>query len=230
MAAILQLDYAWRMGAMCEQVHAGENASEAYPSVGVPPETHPSLKFVENDLIGLGKEPSKWDQPEFQDLHDSLLQRPPALCAAIRPHVLLVDFPFGEGSTTFQAFSDQQHDRYGAGLLLLQSFPWGGLSQEDGEQVAWKLNHHFFVEKPAANGYGLGSFCFSDSCLHFCTFIPNAFYSPGLLELLYVTASNRAEGVARLLTGEGWENETFDIAKSALARELADEKSRLKSN
>jgi len=230
MAAMLQIDQAWRMGAICEQVEAGKNANESHPDSGYPTEISACLKFVENELIPAGKEPSKWCHSEFQDLHDSLLQRPPALCAAIRPHMLLADFPLGEWSTTFRAISNQQHDRYGKGLLLLQSFPWGSLSQEDGEQVAWTLNRHFFLEKPAAHGYGLGSFCFSESCLHFCTFIPNAFYAPGLLELLYVTASNRAEGVARLFTGEGWENETFDIAKSSLARELVDEKSRLESN
>ncbi len=49
------------------------------------------------------------------------------------------------------------------------------------------MNAQELVLAPA--GYGFGSYCFSDDCLHFVTFLPNVAHRPGLLPNLYFSAA-----------------------------------------
>ena len=65
--------------------------------------------------------------------------------------------------------------------------------------------------------YGLGSFCTHNGLLHFCTFVPNFLYTPGMLDSLYLTSANRAEEMSRVLTDQGWEGVNYDVAKSRRA-------------
>ena len=85
----------------------------------------------------------------------------------------------------------------------------------EGDRLAWQMNRRFFVER--IRGYGLGSFCTHNGLLHFCTFVPNFLYTPGMLYSLYLTSANRAEEMSRVLTGQGWEGVNYDVAKSRRA-------------
>jgi hypothetical protein len=228
MAAMLQVDFAWRMGSLLAKQKVGEDATVPHMTKGLPKEPHPAIHFVENEVLEAGRQPSRWSSEEFQSVFADDMQRPPALFSRVGPHSVAADFPFGDESSLFQARSDQSHMRYGNGLLILQTFPLPPVSIEEGYEIAWLMNKRFLEDD--LHGYGLGSFCYREPSLHFCTFIPNMLYTSGLLRNFYVASANRAQAVSLISTGKGWENETFDIAKSALARELADEKSRLKSN
>lgn len=228
MAAMLQVDWAWRMGRVLANQGVGEDATVPHSTKGLPEKSHPVIHFMENQVLESGRQPSRWTSEEFQSVFAGDMQRPPALFARVGPHSVAADLPFGDESSLFQACSDQSHMRYGNGLFILQTFPMPPMSIEQGYEIAWLMNKRFLEED--LRGYGLGSFCYRAPSLHFCTFVPNLLYVTGLLRNFYVASANRAEAVSSILTGNGWENETFDIAKSGLARSLADERSRLESN
>lgn len=83
------------------------------------------------------------------------------------------------------------------GLLLLQSFRAGNFSEEDAIRFALSLNASELTECPT--GYGFGSFCHNDGCIHFTTFLPNAAHRPGLLPSFYYAAASRALAMANRL-------------------------------
>ncbi len=89
------------------------------------------------------------------------------------------------------------HPRYGNGLLLLQSFRAGNLSEEKAIRFALSLNAAELTKCPT--GYGFGSFCHNDRCIHFTSFLPNAVHRPGLLPSFYWAAASRAAAMSSLL-------------------------------
>jgi hypothetical protein len=64
--------------------------------------------------------------------------------------------------------------------------------------LALSLNADELTRKPA--GYGFGSYCYRDGCIHFTTFVPNAVHRPGLLPNFYYAGANRAWHLSKLLT------------------------------
>jgi hypothetical protein len=89
------------------------------------------------------------------------------------------------------------HPRYGNGLLLLQSFRAGNLSEEEAIRLALSLNASELTKNPT--GYGFGSFCHNDGCIHFTSFLPNAAHRPGLLPSFYYAGASRALAMANRL-------------------------------
>ena len=100
--------------------------------------------------------------------------------------------------------SHDPHPRYGNGLLLIQSFRTSDLSDEEAVRLALSLNSAELTKNPA--GYGFGSYCYREGCIHFTSFLPNAVYRQGLLPSFYYAAASRAWHMSKLLKNADWED------------------------
>jgi hypothetical protein len=114
------------------------------------------------------------------------------------------EFPFGRESSLFRGTGRDPHPRYGNGLPLTQSFRTTDLSEQEGVRLALSLNTGELAKHPA--GYGFGSYCYHDSCIHFTSFLPNAAYMQELIPNFYYAAANRAWHMSKLLKDADWED------------------------
>jgi hypothetical protein len=129
------------------------------------------------------------------------MQRPPCLRATKRKLGFTAEFPFGEESSRFVGSGHDPHPRYGHGLLLIQSFRVSH-SPAEAIRLALSLNADELTRKPA--GYGFGSHCYRDGCIHFTTFVPNAVHPPGLFPSFYYAGAGRAWHLSKLLRKDDW--------------------------
>jgi hypothetical protein len=142
------------------------------------------------------------------------MQGPPCLLATNGGLKFTAEFPFGNEfsnhpihgreSSLFRGSGCDPHPRYGNGLLLIQSFRVSDLSQEEGVRLAFSLNTIELRKNPS--GYGFGSYCYNEGCIHFTSFLPNAVYREGLLPNFYYAGASRAWRMSKLLKDADWED------------------------
>ena len=154
-------------------------------------------EIVTNSIAPEGKLPSKWSQIEYERAVEDHMKPPFCLLATKGDLGFTAEFPCGKSSSLFRASGREPHPRYGNGLLLIQSFRTGELSEEKAIRFALSLNTSELTQNPT--GYGFGSYCHNDGCIHFTTFLPNAVHRPGLLPSSYYAAASRALAMSKIL-------------------------------
>jgi hypothetical protein len=195
MASVLQIAEA-RIMAKELATHLGaESAESGHPVNGERPSPDELAEIVANLIAPVGKQACKWHPAEFEQAVGDHLE-PMGLQASSGFRALTVEFPFGNETSLFRVSGQDPHPRYGNGLLLIQSFRSGNLSELKAMQIALSLNSYNLAKTPA--GYGFGSYCSSDGCIHFTTFLPNAVHREGLLPSLCYAAAERAEYMSNL--------------------------------
>ncbi|MBK8534605.1 MAG: hypothetical protein IPL59_05470 [Candidatus Competibacteraceae bacterium] len=207
-AALLQINETRRLSPELATLLQAEIAASGPPQRGQRPEPDEMAEVVPRLLAPLGCQPSRWQDAEFADTLERYLQQPPALLATGEDNGFTVEFPYGDQTSLFQAMADQPHPAYGNGLFVLQSFPVGHLSNDEGIRLALALNAVELAERPF--GYGLGSYCYQRNLLHFVSFFPNLTHSPGLLPNLYFAAAQRARALSIRLMQQDWTASTVD--------------------
>lgn len=197
-AAVLQVAEARMLDHRLAAVFGGELAETRHPRNGRRPEADELADITEQLIVPVGRQPSKWMEPEFETAVEQHMQRPPSLGASGGGAGFTVEFPYGDGSSSLCQFkADEPHPRYGNGLFMLQSFPVGNMAGTEGTRLALELNARELTKNPA--GYGFGSFCYGRGMLHFAGFLPNLSYRKGLLPNLYYTCASRAFQASREL-------------------------------
>jgi hypothetical protein len=170
-------------------------------------------------LAPMGQEQTRWQPAEFREAVERYMRKPPPLDANYGKLGLTVEFPYGDHSSLCQIVADQAHPRLGSGLLLLQSFPVVGKSEEEGAALALALNSDTLTKRPV--GYGFGSYAYKPGVIHYNCFFPNALYKPGLLPNLYFSCAQRAREMSVRLIGRDWTAQSPSQSKTAMARLFA---------
>jgi hypothetical protein len=197
MAALLQIAEARIIAPELAKFLGAESAESGHPVNGERPLPDEMADIVTNLIAPVGKLPSKWTQKEYERAVKDHMKGPFCLLATKGEFGFTAEFPCGESSSLFRATGREPHPRYGNGLLLIQSFRTGDLSEEKAIRFALSLNTSELTKSPT--GYGFGSFCHNAGCIHFTTFLPNAVYRPGLLPSLYYAAASRTQAMSRML-------------------------------
>jgi hypothetical protein len=204
LASVLQIAEARIMAAELAKVFGAESAESGHPDNGKRPVPDELAEIVANLIAPVGRQPCGWLQQEFEEVVNDYMQRPPCLLTTNGELSFTAEFPFGEESSLFRGTGRDPHPRYGNGLLLIQSFAASDLSQEEGVRLVLSLNAGKLTKNPA--GYGFGSYCYDEGCIHFASFLPNAAYRQGLLPNFYYAAASRAYQMSKVLKNADWEN------------------------
>lgn len=202
MAAALQVAEARVMGPQLEELTVGRFAISGHPSNGMRSKPDEMAEIIATVVAPSGQAPSRWSGKEFEQAVKASMMQPPSLGATYGETGLTVEFPYGEFSSLCQMQADEQHPRYGNGLLVRQSFPVDGLNEISGIRLALKLNAEELGQNPA--GYGFGSYCYRENTIHFCTFLPNAVYREGMLTNLYYACAQRARRMSMQFRHDDW--------------------------
>jgi len=215
LAAALQLHEAPVVAQLVAKALGGEPATSEHPVSGWRRKPDEIAEIARVLVLPKGHESCPWREGEFKDTVQRYMQQPPSLLASSGGAGFTVEFPYGEDSSLMRATAGEPHPVYGNGLLLRQSFPINEASESSGANAALKLNGVELAERPS--GYGFGSYCYSDGCIHFVTFLPNAAYRRGLLPNFYMAAAGRAQWMSLEFRRDGWEN-MWDKSGRAHAR------------
>jgi hypothetical protein len=199
-SAMLQIVDADFFGPRMTQLMGGKSAESGHPTNGLRKEPDQLALEFPSLMIAAGERQSAWCAEEFQQAVDQYMQQPPALLATGGGDGLTIEFPYGRSSSLCQMKGDQAHPRIGNGLFLLQSFPVQSTSDVAGTKLALELNAVELAAEPS--GYGFGSYCYRDNCIHFTGFIPNLAYRAGLLPNIYFSCAGRAYSMAKRLHGD----------------------------
>lgn len=221
-SAMMQIQDAHFLGSQMAPALDAETAESNHPTSGSRDEPDEITLGFTPMLASAGEERSKWAAAEFQKAVDQYMQQPPSLMASGGGNGLTVEFPFGDFSSLCQFQGDQAHPRIGNGLLILQRFPVGEMSESEGVDLALKLNAQELNQKPI--GYGFGSYCYQDGCICFNGFVPNLAYRAGLLPNIYFACAGRAQAMSARFTANDWSQGVTPSApekpRSALRRFL----------
>jgi hypothetical protein len=174
-----------------------DSAESGHPVNGERPFPDELAEIVTNLVAPVGKQPPKWSQKEFTSAVRDHMDRPPCLLATKGALGFTAELPCVNGTSLFRGTCREPHPRYGNGLLLIQSFRTHNLSEEEAIWLAFSLNASELTKSPT--GYGFGSYCHNDGCIHFTSFLPNAAHRPGLLPSFYYAGAGRALAMANQL-------------------------------
>jgi len=213
-ASVLQIAEARIMAPDLAKLFGAESAESGHPENGERPVPDELAEIVANLIAPVGRQPCKWSHGEFAEVVNDYMQAPPCLLATNGGLKFTAEFPFGNApgnhpihgreSSLFRGSGCDPHPRYGNGLLLIQSFGASDLSEEEGVRLAFSLNTGELTKNPA--GYGFGSYCYNEGCIHFTSFIPNAAHRYGLLPNFYYAGASRAWYMSKVLKDADWEN------------------------
>jgi hypothetical protein len=184
-----------------------ESAESGHPVNGERPFPDELAEIVTNLIAPVGKQPPKWPQKEFGSAVKDHMQRPPCLLETNGGLGFTAEFPCINGTSLFRGTCREPHPRFGNGLLLIQSFSSfraGNLSEVEAIRFALSFNASELTKHPT--GYGFGSFCHNDGCIHSTSFLPNAAHRPGLLPSFYYGAASRAMSMSTTLENAGRNN------------------------
>jgi hypothetical protein len=211
-ASVLQIAEAQIMAPWLAKKFGAESAESGHPDNGERPVPDELAEIVANLIAPIGRQPCRWLHEEFEQVVNDYMQAPPCLLATNGGLGFAAEFPFGNApsnhpmhgreSSLFRGSGCDPHPRYGNGLLLIQSFRASDLSEEQGARLAFSLNTGELTKNPA--GYGFGSYCYNEGCIHFTSFLPNAAYRQGLLPNFYYAGANRACHMSKLLRNTDW--------------------------
>lgn len=193
-AAVLQLTEARMLGPLLASSVGARPAISEHPQSG-PRSTPDHMAVAAAMVVEAGDAPSAWAGPD-----------------------VVVDFQFGDTTSTCLLTADQPHPLYGNGLQILQRFPVNAPSDDEGIRMALSLNAADLTRQ--VTGYGMGSYVYADNALHYTGFIPNALYRPGLLGTLQTSCAARAHRMAARFTEGIWDADAFSLDPRVLARSL----------
>lgn len=148
----------------------------------------------------IGEKPSQWEQEEFNQILNEHRGYSPAAKPIQNGNGLIALFPYGYFTSICNLISNRNHPRIGSGLLIEQKFPIENIPLHEGIKLSLKLNKKELNRAP--QGYGFGSYHYSNGLLHHSSFIPNHAYSPELLINIYTSCAKRAKLKGEELTGD----------------------------
>ena len=189
--AMVQATEAHFFGHQIGQALGGSSATSNHPTSGQREEPDVLVSSFPKVVTAEGQKPSRWTEPEFDAALRDYMQRPPSLLATGGGRGATAEFRYGGFSSLLRMAGDAAHPRLGNGLMLLHSFPVAHLGKSPASlrQLALSLNKTELGDNPI--GYGLGSYCQRDDCIHFTGFVPNVAYADGLLPNFYYQSAAR---------------------------------------
>lgn len=199
LAALLQIHEVTAYGLKAAKELGASLAVSGHPQNGLrprPDELAHILPFVTEH----GKKPCAWSLDELQSVADRYVQNSPALQHKVDAEGLHIQFDCGEDWSECSFVIDEPHPRYGAGLLISQSFHLAKTLKDKAPRLALHLNSAALGEKP--QGYGLGSFAYYENELHFNGFLPNVLYKRNMVPSMFFSCAVRAQHMASVLEGE----------------------------
>jgi hypothetical protein len=220
-AAILQLAEVELFAGEIAENQGGELAISGHPDSGLREHPDEMIYAAVRIFSPANREPLRLQESDFEDLVEQYMMRPPSVGASAGGLGLTVEFPYGDVSSLCQFFGDQDHPLHGNGLLILQRFPYRAPSVADGIRLALELNREYLTENTMS--YGFGSYAYVDDMIRFNGFIPNLLLRPGVVPSVYFSCANRAREMSGRLTGQHWDENSFSLDRSAVARAMLDD-------
>jgi hypothetical protein len=220
-AAILQLAEVEFFAGEIAENRGGELAVSGHPDRGLREHPDEMIYAAVRIFSPANREPLRLQESDFEELVEQYMMRPPSVGASAGGLGLTVEFPYGDVSSLCQFFGDQDHPLRGNGLLILQRFPYRAPSVADGIRLALELNREYLTENTMS--YGFGSYAYVDDMICFNGFIPNLLLRPGVVPSVYFSCANRAREMSGRLTGQDWDENSFSIDRSAVARSMLDD-------
>ena len=163
------------------------------------------LKVLQDVYVPTGTKASPWHQKEFELVRQKgdIL----AVLATSGEEGLTAEFPYSGSAPAvlllvkkeplqtalLQVRTNQPHPRMGNGCLMTLTLP---IDSED-PRLANELN--LAEARGDSNCHLLGAWCIGPMGLTFVTFIPNACYTPGLLDLLFQRNALRVDWAKRFI-------------------------------
>jgi len=190
-AAITQIVDAHFLAAKFAPILGAQEATSGHPTSGMRQQPDPIAMSFPSISHQHGKEESRWSQEEFAETLP-LMQRAPAVMASGGGAGVTIEFPYGPVTSLCRIVADEPHPRLGNGLMILQSFPVEHLGQSEAELRVRALRENAMELGEDAKGYGFGSYCYRDGCLHWSGFLPNLIHRRGLLPNLFFACASRA--------------------------------------
>ncbi len=197
-AAMTQIADAHFMAEQFAPILGARSAVSEHPSSGAREEPDEIAASFPSMCHTMGQNPSQWTDDEFEQALP-LMQRPPVVMASGGGAGVTIEFPYGQRTSLCRIVADQPHPRLGNGLLILQSFPVEPLGLQDQKLRERVLAENAIELSQDAKGYGFGSHCYRDGCIHWSGFLPNLAYAPGLLPNLFFSCASRATYMASAL-------------------------------
>jgi len=220
-AAILQLAEVEFFAGEIAENRGGELAVSGHPDRGLREHPDEMIYAAVRIFSPANREPLRLQESDFEELVEQYMMRPPSVGASAGGLGLTVEFPYGDVSSLCQFFGDQDHPLRGNGLLILQRFPYRAPSVADGIRLALELNREYLTENTMS--YGFGSYAYVDDMICFNGFIPNLLLRPGVVPSVYFSCANRAREMSGRLTGQDWDENSFSLDRSAVARSMLDD-------
>ena len=220
-AAILQLAEVAIFGEQLAEVSGGRLAVSGHPERGAREQPDEMAYAAARIFSADNREPLRLQEKDFHDAVEQHMMQPPSVGASAGDLGLTVEFPYGDASSLCQFFGDQDHPLYGNGLLIGQSFPYRVATEAEGIRLALELNRADLTEYPAGDGFG--SYLYRDGMVCFNAFIPNLLLRDGILTWEFHSCAARAFSMSVRLLGEEWNDDSFSLDHSAIARAMRQE-------
>lgn len=178
-AVILQIGRASSWAKFLSEVGGMEPVRSIHPIAGARKPADPLVNAVEQFVVPMGKQPSKWSSSnEWEDAF-MVVKRMSRHCDTDGQTYIRADLPWTAGlPIVLEATTLQPHAQMGNGLLLKLTVPWdededkrghSAMMLNDLERVAWNWCHD------------IGAWCLDGKDLVFSCFIPNICYHEGAL-------------------------------------------------
>jgi hypothetical protein len=199
----IQAAHATSQSELLADVIGGEPAFTAHPQSGQREKPDDILGLMEQYVVPIGQEPSRWSGPEMSGVAELIRRGPYVVLASGDEDGLTSEFPLLDGTSLLQVATDQPHPSLGNGMLVRLSLP-EHVTDADGGAWANEMNRREIVSLTRA--HFLGGWVVAEGTPTFVTFYPNAFkLGPGDIQNLVVSASLRAKWVAESLRGDDWQ-------------------------
>jgi hypothetical protein len=197
-SSMLQLADAHLMADQFGPLLGATSAASDHPSSGTREEPDEITASFPSMSHAQGQQSCLWTAHEFAEVLP-LMQAQPMVMASGGGAGVTIEFPYGRRTSLCRMVGTEPHPRLGNGLFLLQSFPVEHLGLSDAALMARALQENASELSLDPKGYGLGSYCYRDGCIHWTSFLPNLAYAQGLLPNLFAASAGRAVHMAAAL-------------------------------
>jgi hypothetical protein len=214
----IQAAHATAQGELLADVIGGEPAFTAHPQSGSREKPDEMLGLLEQYVVPLGQEPSRWSGPEMGGVVELVRRGPYIVLASGDAEGLTTEFPLLDGTSLLQVGTDQPHPSLGNGMLVRLSLPEHAPDVDGG---AWANDMNRRELASLTRAHFLGGWVVAEGTPTFVTFYPNALkLMPGDIQSLVMSAGLRAKWFAESLRGDDWQRS--GRLEEAQARKLAD--------
>jgi hypothetical protein len=198
----IQAAHANAQGELLAGVIGGEPAVSAHPQSGARAAPDDMLGLMEQIVVPIGQEPSRWCGPEMGAFVELEKRGPFVVFASGDDEGLTAEFPFLDRTALLQAETQQPHPSLGSGMLVRLSLP-EHVDEDGGGAWASEMNQQELGS--LTRSHFLGSWVVADGTPTFVTFYPNAVkVMQGDIQSLLMSAGLRAKWVAEDLRGDDW--------------------------